>query len=557
MERTPNLDLPYIMPSQAQKHVTHNEAIRALDALVQLVVIDRDRTAPPAEPGEGDRHIVGAGATAHWAGRDGQIAAFQDGAWAYFTAQTGWHAYLLAESRLIAWDGAAWIDAEPSVTEVQNATHVGIQTTADDTNRLAVASAATLLSHAGAGHRLKLNKNAPADTASVVFQTNWSGRAEFGLAGDDDWRVKVSPDGSTWHDAFVVDADTGRLAIAAPLGLASLTVAERPAADTVAAGTMVYVTDGPGGAGLMVSDASYWLRVTTDAFSPDWLFGGGEDGAWCSPADLSTVFEDAAATTQAAETDPVGHVVDRSGNQAHATQAGASLRPQLAGTTHGRLVLDGVDDKLTHTFAGPVVGDLLIAGTDGCWIEEGIDETTLDIGPIDAPISRRLFASGVLGDIVGWLVIDRATTAGERADFVAYYNARGAGALLVAGPELVVNGTFDSDLAGWTVWPDFSAVQNNGKAEVTRNGFSQPSETFTQNVTVENGAFYQVEFEAANALPAREISGVTPSIFGNEGTTGAFRYIVKATGTTMGLRFWCDAGQTVHLDNISVRKLTN
>jgi hypothetical protein len=35
-EATPNLTLPYIMPSQAQKHVTHHEAIRALDALVQI-----------------------------------------------------------------------------------------------------------------------------------------------------------------------------------------------------------------------------------------------------------------------------------------------------------------------------------------------------------------------------------------------------------------------------------------------------------------------------------------------------------------------------------------
>ena len=29
MEQTANLQLPYIMPSQAQKHVTHNEAVRA------------------------------------------------------------------------------------------------------------------------------------------------------------------------------------------------------------------------------------------------------------------------------------------------------------------------------------------------------------------------------------------------------------------------------------------------------------------------------------------------------------------------------------------------
>ena len=37
MENSANLQLPYIMPSQAQKHVTHNEAVRTLDALVQLV----------------------------------------------------------------------------------------------------------------------------------------------------------------------------------------------------------------------------------------------------------------------------------------------------------------------------------------------------------------------------------------------------------------------------------------------------------------------------------------------------------------------------------------
>ncbi len=56
---------------------------------------------------------------------------------------------------------------------------------------------------------MKVNKNAATDTASVIFQTGFSGRAEFGLAGDDDWHVKVSPNGSTWHEAFVVDRGTG------------------------------------------------------------------------------------------------------------------------------------------------------------------------------------------------------------------------------------------------------------------------------------------------------------------------------------------------------------
>jgi hypothetical protein len=45
-DATTHLLLPYILAAQAQKHVTHNEALRILDGLVQLSVLDRDLTAP-------------------------------------------------------------------------------------------------------------------------------------------------------------------------------------------------------------------------------------------------------------------------------------------------------------------------------------------------------------------------------------------------------------------------------------------------------------------------------------------------------------------------------
>ena len=57
MNETANLSLPYILASQAQKHVTHNEAIRALDCLVQLSVESRVLTSPPASPVEGGRYV--------------------------------------------------------------------------------------------------------------------------------------------------------------------------------------------------------------------------------------------------------------------------------------------------------------------------------------------------------------------------------------------------------------------------------------------------------------------------------------------------------------------
>ena len=50
MDNTPNLQLPYLIAAQAQKHVTHNEALRGLDAIVQLLVLDKDLASPPGSP---------------------------------------------------------------------------------------------------------------------------------------------------------------------------------------------------------------------------------------------------------------------------------------------------------------------------------------------------------------------------------------------------------------------------------------------------------------------------------------------------------------------------
>ena len=47
---SPILSLPLLQASQAQKHVTHNEALMQLDLLVQLTVADRTRTAPRRPP---------------------------------------------------------------------------------------------------------------------------------------------------------------------------------------------------------------------------------------------------------------------------------------------------------------------------------------------------------------------------------------------------------------------------------------------------------------------------------------------------------------------------
>ncbi len=238
MDQTPNLALPYIMAAQAQKHITHNEAIRALDAIVQLMVLDRDLTAPPGTPADGDRYIVAPSATGEWAGHDLEIAAYQDGAWAYYVPGEGWLVWIADEDIAVAWDGAAWSalssggggtsdhgaltglgdDDHPQYHNdargdarytAINPTTLGVNATADATNKFAVASDATLFNNNGAGHQQKINKSAAGDTASQLYQTGFSGRAEIGLTGDDDFHFKVSPDGSSWVEAMKIDKTTG------------------------------------------------------------------------------------------------------------------------------------------------------------------------------------------------------------------------------------------------------------------------------------------------------------------------------------------------------------
>src|SRR5688572_22200002 len=97
MDQTPRLSLPFIMPSQAQKHITHNEAIQALDALVQPAVESRTITAPPATPLAGDAYLVPAGATGAWAGHADENAAWQSGAWLIHDPAPGWQLYCKAD----------------------------------------------------------------------------------------------------------------------------------------------------------------------------------------------------------------------------------------------------------------------------------------------------------------------------------------------------------------------------------------------------------------------------------------------------------------------------
>ncbi len=108
MSASPHLQLPYLAAAQAQKHVSVNDALSVLDAIVQLAVIDKDLTQPPVSPTEGDRYIVGAGATGAWATYDGQITSYNSGVWQFYPPVTGWAAWVGDEAKQYVFKNATW-----------------------------------------------------------------------------------------------------------------------------------------------------------------------------------------------------------------------------------------------------------------------------------------------------------------------------------------------------------------------------------------------------------------------------------------------------------------
>lgn len=207
-DNTPRTGLPLLAAAQAQKHVTHNEALLQLDALMFARLLDRDLAAPPASPADGDTYLVAAGASGSWAGQDGNMAYAVDGGWRFYVPFDGQSAYVADEGVLLVYTSAGWADLA-SVLNQQNIPLLGVNTIADSTNKFAVKSAAVLLDNAGDDVQVKVNKKASADTASFLLQKNYSGRAEFGLTGDDDFHLKVSSDGSIWTTALAVNASNG------------------------------------------------------------------------------------------------------------------------------------------------------------------------------------------------------------------------------------------------------------------------------------------------------------------------------------------------------------
>ena len=109
MANSTHLELPLLAAAQAQKHVTHNEALLRLDAIVQLGIKDRHLTSPPGSPADGDRYIPASGATGDWEDWDLNIAWYVDGVWTKLVPRRGWIVYVEDEGLVLIHNGLNWL----------------------------------------------------------------------------------------------------------------------------------------------------------------------------------------------------------------------------------------------------------------------------------------------------------------------------------------------------------------------------------------------------------------------------------------------------------------
>lgn len=218
MAKTPHLDLPFLAPAQAQKHVTVNESLYALDGAVQCAVLEMNRNDPPAAPTEGAQYLVGAAPTGAWGREARALAAWRNGGWWFSRPKPGWRVYNLADDTLYLLNAAqVWtpLSGAAEVREVQNATRLGLGMAADAANPFAAKLNAALFTartpaEGGTGDViLAANKSAATRDAGHVFQTGFVTRALAGLFGSDRFRISVSPDGTAFHDALTVNDTNG------------------------------------------------------------------------------------------------------------------------------------------------------------------------------------------------------------------------------------------------------------------------------------------------------------------------------------------------------------
>jgi len=129
MANTPNLNLPLVASAQAQKHITVNESLTLIDAVLRGDLSGWNEDTPPVAPISGEVFLLGSSPSGDWSGQDGKLAYFTDGGWRFLTPQAGWGFFDPAEKARVTFDGTSWAKDTPRIHEAGAETRLEIAVT--------------------------------------------------------------------------------------------------------------------------------------------------------------------------------------------------------------------------------------------------------------------------------------------------------------------------------------------------------------------------------------------------------------------------------------------
>ena len=108
MTDTPRWNLPLLTASQAQKEISHNEALLAIDRVLHLAVHSRSQTRPPADAHPGDCVIVGPMPDGAWTENAGMLASYDGVGWTLDVPREGCLVWIRSEAVLAVFHDGGW-----------------------------------------------------------------------------------------------------------------------------------------------------------------------------------------------------------------------------------------------------------------------------------------------------------------------------------------------------------------------------------------------------------------------------------------------------------------
>lgn len=114
-EASVRLGLPLMAAGQAQKEVTHNEALMLIDSLIAPVSEAPPQNEPPVSPNAGQCWLVGGAPTGEWTGQAHRLAAWSQSGWRFADLPVGAHVRLATNGQSWVRIPAGW-QSPPTVT---------------------------------------------------------------------------------------------------------------------------------------------------------------------------------------------------------------------------------------------------------------------------------------------------------------------------------------------------------------------------------------------------------------------------------------------------------